>query len=1057
MEYQKLSKIAGWSVFAIAAIIYSMTAEPTGSLWDCGEFIAGAYKFEVVHPPGAPVFLVIGRMFTLMAEIFTDTEAHPEYISYSINFMSGICTAIAAMMVCWITVIFGKIALVGREGTPEGSENIALAGAGLVAGLATAFCSSIWFSAVEGEVYAMSTMFTTLVVWGMAKWYSLPDEKESDRWIIFSIFMAGLSIGVHLLSLLTFPALALLYYFKKYKEHNVLGVLISGVLGVFVMIFIQYFVIVGVPTIWTVFEKFMVNSMGMPKHSGVIPLVLFFGGIVAAGLYYAPKLRMPELQYAAFAFATVLAAFSSIGVIVLRADANTPINMNDPSNAMRLLPYLNREQYGERPIVYGPNFDARPTGTDKEDRYDYVAESGQYEITDVYPSYTYNANEGKHLLFPRISHSDDSKRDAYMSWIGLEYAKDSNGRPLKDDYGRNILLQQPTMLDNIRFFFEYQINWMYIRYFMWNFSGRQNKLQGYESWDKGKGHWITGISFIDKMLTYDASNMPQEFKDDEARNTYFMLPFIFGLIGFFFLFNKSPKEAFFLLSLFLMTGLAIIIYTNQPPNEPRERDYVLVGSFFTYCMGIGLAVLGLRNMLINSVNLDKNLSTYIAIPIILIAPLLMGFQNYDDNNRANHYGARDYASNFLNSVEENAIIFTYGDNDTYPLWFAQEVEGIRTDVRVVNLSLIQVDWYINQLRRKVNDSPAIEFTIPENQLRGKKRQQLILNQQVERMDLKRLVKFMGDDNPVTLSGGGTMESFMPTANAFIPVDTTAWKNSGQVAAHRTNDIVPAMNFKIPGRRIFKGDLALLDILASNFGKRPIYFAVTVRRENIQGLDRYLQLEGLALKLVPIRTQQDAKFSRLGVLGLGDVDLERIHNNVTTRWNWGGFDKHDMFVDDKYSPSVQSMFFSILRGAKTMATKGRNQKAEEMVDQYFEAFPNHNFAFDYSTVDLLNVYAQIGKYEKAKPYLDQIIVNAEENLVFTNALPQRVMDSSQSLEQQRAIYVEAVRRMYQLAATQNDAATVQVLKDKFESYGILRDLIPQSQPKPPTDNPDGGVD
>ncbi len=1041
MDFKLINRIAGWMVFAIALVVYALTAEPTGSLWDCGEFITGAYKFEVVHPPGAPIFLLIGRMFTLVAEILSD---NPENISYSVNFMSGLFTALAAAFVCWTAIIFGKLALVGRDETTTSEQNLALAGVGLVTGLSTAFCSSIWFSAVEGEVYAMSTFFTTLVVWGMAKWYSLPDEQENDRWIVFSLYMAGISIGVHLLSLLTLPALALLYYFKKYDNHSFFGMAVAGLFGVMTMVFIQFFIIVGVPTVWTWMELLMVNTFGMPKHSGLIPLVLLFGGIVAAGLYYAPKLKLPELQYATVAFAMILVAFSTIGVIVIRANTNTPINMNDPSNAMRLLPYLNREQYGERPLLYGPHFDARPVSSESEDRYDYVEESGQYEITDDHPTLEYEKD--KHILFPRISHAD--RESLYMDWFGINYKKGTDGRLLKDEFGDPILDRQPTMGDNLYFFVKYQLGWMYFRYFMWNFSGRQNKLQGHSPFDKGKGHWISGISFIDNMRVHKTGKLTTEMREDQARNTYFMLPFIFGLIGLIFLYRRRPKDAMALIALFLMTGIAIIIYSNQPPSEPRERDYVLVGSFFTYCMFIGLGVLGIRSLLKDVAKLDGKLATPISAAIVLIAPILMGFQNYDDNSRADHYGARDYASNFLNSVEKDAIIFTYGDNDTYPLWYAQEIEEIRTDVRVVNLSLIQVDWYIDQLRRKVNDSEKLDFIVPSSAIRGKKRPQFYYNQQLGKTSLANVVKFMGEDHPVGTRGGAMMESFLPTKDVYIPVDSAAVIRNNVVPASKHNQIVKQMDFKIPGNRLLKGDMALLDIIASNINKRPIYFAVTVRKENLMGLNRYLQLEGLALRLVPIKADPPRRYSQLGALGMGSVHSDKLHKNVTEKWQWGGFDLKKMFVDDKYGPSVQSMHYAILRGGHALLEEGKKDKATTLVDKYFEAFPNFNFPYDYSTVSILGIYQSAGQFDKAKEHFKILLDNMEENMEFYESLDDSTFKSSNTFKSGYSATVQGVNQALSLATRAKDQELVKEIQTRFAPYDII-----QTRSAPPS--PPGG--
>ncbi len=1031
MGYKQLSKIAGWIVFGFAAVIFALTAEPTGSLWDCGEFITGAYKLEVVHPPGAPVFLMIGRMFTMVADLLSN---NPEDISYSVNLMSGLCTATAAMFVCWIAIIFGKIAMVGREGETDGAQNIALAGTGLVAGLSTAFCSSIWFSAVEGEVYAMSTMFTTLLVWGMSKWYSLPDEQEHDRWIVFSLFMAGLSIGVHLLSLLTIPAMALLYYFKKFKNHSIFGVAAAGLAGVMVMIFIQYFIIVGVPTVWTKLEFLMVNDLGMPQHTGLIPLAILFIGLIYAGLYYAKKLRLPELQYATVAVATILVAYSTIGVVVIRAGVNTPINMNNPSNAMRLLPYLNREQYGERPLLFGPTFEAQPIDSKEEDRYDYVADLGTYEATDQNLSYVFPDEADR--FFPRMGHTD--RAELYMQWLGINYLTDEQGRTRRDDNGRPILERPLTFFDNIDFFINYQIRWMYWRYFMWNFSGRQNGQQGYFSWDAAKGHWISGIPFVDSSRIGNTSQLTTEMKEDQSTNKYYMLPFIFGLIGMFYLLRKRPKEAFALLALFFMTGLAIIIYSNQPPNEPRERDYVLIGSFFTYCIFIGLGVTAIFELLRSKIS--GNAAAGIASAVVLVAPMLMLTQNYDDHSRANHFGARDYASNFLNSVEKDAIIFTYGDNDTYPLWYAQEVEGIRTDVRVVNLSLIQVDWYIDQLRRKVNDSAPIKFSVPSSKIRGKLRPQFLdCPGGGGKKSIQDVVRHMREDHKLQLRGGGQVESCLPTRQVYIDIDSAAVANSNWVADHKKSSILNRMNFTIPrSKRIMKGDLAMLDIIASNVNDRPIYYAVTVRDENLLGLKPYLQLEGLALRLVPVSTPKVADDMRgLGVLGYGYTNPQKMHENVTQKWRWGNFDQYDMYVDDKYGPSVQSMHYAIRRGAQELVDLGQKQKAEEMIDTYFKAFPNFNFAYDWTILPYLEMYSDIGKYDKAKPHIDILMQNAIESALYVDSQSDDKVKLSQTLTNMRGAARNAGLLLQRLAVKEKDMDLLQKIEEQMVPLGLAR--------------------
>lgn len=970
---RSLGNLTGWLVFAIAATVYYFSVERTGSLWDCGEFILGAYKLQVVHPPGAPLFLLVGRVFTWFAEVLSNDPAD---IAFAVNMLSGICTAFAAAFVCWITVCLGKLALVGRDQEMDFGQQLATSGAGLVAGLATAFCSSIWFSAVEGEVYAMSTFFTALTLWAVIKWYSLPDDAQNDRWLIFSVYAAGLSTGVHLLSLLTFPALALFYYFKRYKQTTLLGMAAAAGIGLAAIVGIQVFIIIGIPKLWSVFELFMVNSLGFPFHSGLIPTTLVVAGVIFLGLRYAHNKQNALLQYIFVAASLVLVAFSTIGMVVIRANASTPINMNVPSDAMRLIPYLNREQYGERPLLKGPHFGAEAYKSERKDRYGRVGD--RYEIVDRKISLEYR--EKDKMLFPRMSDNTQGRPALYKEWMGL-----NPGAPLPN--GR------PNQGDNISFLINYQFGWMYWRYFMWNFSGRQNGEQGFEPWDKSKGHWITGINAIDQMRLYDFSQATDSMKAHKARNVYFAIPFLFGLIGMFFHAKRRQNEFLGLLAMFIITGLGIIIYSNQPPREPRERDYVLVGSFFTYCIWIGMAALALFNLLLTRVKLNSTVAAVAATAIILIAPILMGTQNYDDHSRRLTTGARDYAVNFLESCEPNAIIFTYGDNDTYPLWYAQEVEGIRTDVRVVNLSLIAVDWYIDLLRRKINDSPALKFTISSEAMRGRKRVQVLYPGQdrVARLDLKSFIKFIGEEHPLPLQDGSKTESYMPTRNVFIPVDKQEVLESGIVGVEDTANIVSEIPLNLSNKSyIFKDDLAVMDIIASNIWERPIYFAVTVRPEKFLGMQDYTQLEGLALKLIPVKSNSDPSY---GIVGYGRVDAEKIYDLSMNTFRWGNFDKYDLFVDDSYAPSVQSLWLMMRRAGLQLLQDGEKDKAVELANRYFEVFPHMNFPYDYRSMYMIQIFLQAEEFELAKEHLRILAEETEQRLNFYTSIDENTLQSS----------------------------------------------------------------
>lgn len=1029
-KLNKLHNLIGWAVFGVAMFVYILSAERTGSLWDCGEFILGAYKLQVVHPPGAPLFLLIGRVFTMIAELFS---SNPETIAFSVNLMSGVCTAFSAGFVAWVAIRLSKLALYGRNADAEISEgeNIALAGAGLVAGLATAFCTSIWFSAVEGEVYAMSLFFTCLTLWSMIKWYTLPDTPQADRWLSLTIFSAGLAIGVHLLSILTLPAMAIFYYFKKWEGKTTwMGIGLSVLAGVGIIVFIQSVIIVGIPNLWHAFEIFTVNSLGMPVHSGIIPTMLIVVAAIVFGLRYAHRKQSSGWQQFMVASALLVIAYSTVGVVLIRAEAKPPVNMNNPDNVTTLLPYLNREQYGERSLMFGPSFKAQVNGTDVEERYGLV--NGKYEEAVTYkisPKYP----QKDMMFFPRMSDGTQGRPNLYKQWMGLDPQKPLPG-------GR------PNFLDNVKFLWNYQLGHMYWRYFMWNFAGRQNGEQGFYSWDSSSGNWISGINFIDEMRLGNLSELPEKAKNDPARNTYFFIPFLFGLLGLFWHANKRSNDFLGLLGLFVITGIGIIIYTNQPPNEPRERDYVLVGSFFTFCIWMGMAVPAIYTIVRDNMKQSGIPVAAGVSALVLIAPILMGAQNFDDHDRSDHKGSRDYASNFLNSVEENAIIFTYGDNDTYPLWYAQEVEGIRPDVRVVNLSLIAVDWYINLLRRKVNDSPAINLSISEDAIRGHKRNQVYrVNQRNQEgpcsqdrpISLNTLVKELGGDNPFR-NGGRTLETFYTSCNVVINVNKQRAINAGLVP--QGEQVVDRIPVKVNRQRLLKDEIAILDIIESNMYDRPIYWAVTCQPSKLLGLEPYLELQGLGLKLTATRNENEQVY---GIIGSGGVDVERNFDIMTNKWKWGNFDKVDTHISSSYAPALQAMQLTMRRTAMRLLEQNDKERAIKIADQYFEAFPDYNFEYNYPTSFILEVYWQAQAWDKAAPHMEILAENTNEWLDFFDSIDEETLMSSYRSEYQRN--VATLRNLLNAARRSGDDALKQRIESLLANHLYLVDQSRQQTP------------
>ncbi len=1017
-------RIAGWLTFAISFIVYFFSAERTGSLWDCGEFMTGADKLEVVHPPGAPLFMIVARMFALLGHLSDD----PANIAFMVNLSSGLFTAFAAMFVALTAMEFGKLALAGREGMLDLPERLALAGGGVVAGLVTAFAPSIWFSAVESEVYALSTFFTTMTFWAAVKWYALPREAKHDKWLVFSLVAAGISIGVHLLSLLVFPAIALLYYFKKYARHTWVGGLVALVVGVLLIGLVQKLIITGIPNLWGFFEIPMVNTLGLPRHSGLVMAVLVLAGLFWAVFRFARRRGMANLYNLTFALALMAISYMVYGVIVVRANAEPAINMNNPNDALRLIPYLNREQYGERSLLRGPQYtadvkrDAFGNAIAKEEnRYGWTGE--RYEIVDKKQTYEYRDRDK--VFFPRMYDPTPPRPQLYELWMGHK--------------------GPPTAGDNLRFFWRYQVLWMWGRYFMWNFVGKQNGEQGFYDWDKSKGNWISGIRLIDNAhLGFDQRLITKKMKEDKARNTYYFIPFLLGLLGAVFHYRRRPKDFAALLVLFLITGVGLVVYSNEPPNEPRERDYVFVGSFFTYAIWVGLAVPALFRLLRRYVSLTGLLPAGIAVALGLTAPVLMGTQNFDDYGRKGITAARDYAHNFLESCAKNAIVFTYGDNDTYPLWYAQEIEGIRTDVRVVNLSLIAVDWYIDLLRRKVNDSPPIKLTIPKEAYRGYKRNMLVYAstlglKEPPAMPAREALKFAGEHHPIPRGRGEPFVSYFPAKHIFIPVDKEEVVRLGVVSAKDTARIVSRVDLNLSGRYMIKDQLAVLDVIASNLWERPIYFAVTCREEKVAWYKDYLRLEGLASRIVPIRTlpEEDNTSRGGGVTYMGDVDPDIVLQNVKKFW-WGNFDKKDLFVDHSYGAAVQSHREVMYRAARAFVKRGQNDKAAELINIYFKAFPDMNFPYDYFTARFLELLTAAGHYAEAKKHLKILEQNTLDNARFLNAIDPSVR--SRSFGRFESLTRGTISNMMKIARAGGDTAYAEQLQKEFAFY------IGPAQPK-----------
>ena len=692
-QFRKLNLIVGWSIFLIATITFALTIEPTTSLWDCGEFIASAYKFEVGHPPGAPFFMIVAKVFSLLS------FGKVTQVAKMMNMLSALSSSFTILFLFWsITHIAKKLVKKITNTDKLKTEHLIIVlGSGAVGALAYAFSDTFWFSAVEAEVYAMSSLFTAVVFWAILKWENVAHEKYADRWIILIAFLMGLSIGVHLLNLLAIPAIALVYYFKKYKV-TPFGIILTIGISFLTLVFIMYGIIQGLVVFASGFERLFVNSFHLPFNSGFIFYLIALMGLLVLGIYLTHRFKRPLFNTIFLAFTVIVIGYSSFALVVIRSSANPPMDENNPENAFALKAYLNREQYGDRPLMKGHYYNARPI--ERIDNYTYIqgkSKDGKdkyIKIKKTNPTYKYEPENS--TLFPRMYSSDNNHIQAYRTWGNVR--------------------TEPNMLNNIKFFLSYQVGHMYFRYFMWNFAGRQNDEQGHGGYQKG--NWISGIGILDGLRLGSQKNITTIAKEKATRNNYYLLPLILGLIGILVIAANKPKDFWVVMTLFFMTGIAIVLYLNQTPYQPRERDYAYAGSFYAFTIFIGLGVVAIYDLLKRIDALKKTITpSVVAVGIAILIPVLMFAQNYDDHDRSGRYFARDMARNYLNSCAPNAILFTYGDNDTFPLWYAQEVEGIRTDIRVVNLSLLSTDWYIDQMKRKAYTSDTLPISFTHAQFR----------------------------------------------------------------------------------------------------------------------------------------------------------------------------------------------------------------------------------------------------------------------------------------------------------------------------------------------------
>jgi hypothetical protein len=989
-NYKLINNISGWTVFLIAAFTYLKTIEPTASLWDCGEFIASAFKLEVGHPPGNPVFMVMANFFTQFA------GGNVSRVAVMVNAMSALASAFTILFLFWtITHLARKMIL--RESNDYNYFRItAVMAAGIVGALSYTFSDSFWFSAVEGEVYASSSLFTALVFWAILKWEDVASEKNADRWIILIAFLMGLSIGVHLLNLLAIPAIVLVYYFKKF-EFSWRGLLFSLATSVILLSLLMFGIMPGVVTISSKFDWFFINTLGLPANSGmafhmvflftVLSLAVYFSfnsantskngvfaiaALILTGIwvisgspvlnvlvlliisgvtwYMAGKSRS-VMNTVLTAILVILIGYSSNAIIVIRASAGTPLNENNPSNPFSLLYFLNREQYGQRPLFRGAVYNA-PVTDYKEGKPKYALENGKYIITGHDLERVYDPRFV--TLFPRMW-SDQSDHEAiYGEWGKVK------GTPIQveDQNGEKKVIRKPTFIENMRFMFSYQFGYMYFRYFMWNFSGKQNDTQG--TGGAVNGNWLTGINFLDEPRL-GTPDLPADLRNDTSSNKYYLLPFLLGIAGLFYQFNRDNKNWGIILLLFIMTGIAIVFYLNQYPNQPRERDYAYAGSFYFYSVWIGLGVLAVFEGISRFIG-EKIASPAAAAVCTLAVPVLMGVENWDDHDRSGRYLARDVAFNYLNSCASGAILFTNGDNDTFPLWYAQEVENKRTDVRVCNLMLLNTDWYISQMKNRTYESAPLPVTLPQKKYYdGINNQIFIVEKTKDPVDIATVIDWVKSENKGTKVQVSSSEllDIIPTRTIRIPVDKSIVIASGTVKPQDSAKIVPYIDIKLKGNSILKSQLIVLDILAHNNWQRPVYF-VTGYHNDALGLEEYFQLEGLAFRLVPVKSPNKSW------LDYGRIDPDILYDNMIKKFVWGGAKEKGVNIDYNHKRTliVVKARMNYARLAKALIAEGKNERALEVLDYCMEMLPIEKLSYDPYVADVIEAYFAAGANEKA---------------------------------------------------------------------------------------------
>ncbi|CAI8412057.1 MAG: Uncharacterised protein [Formosa sp. Hel3_A1_48] len=1062
-NFKQWNLIIGWVAFGIAFLTYALTVEPTVGFWDTGEYILTSSKLEVGHPPGAPLFQMLGAFFSIFA-------SEPAQIGLVLNMMSAAASAFTILFMFWSIVLLLQN-ITPEKSEPNNNKQSAILGAAFVGSLSFAFTDSFWFNAVETEVYAMATLFMAVMFYLGLRWQNEMHTPKGNRWLILISFIVGLSFGVHFMGLLTIPAIGLLYYFKNYKTITIKNFIIANVVVVAILLFVFKLLAPNILRYFSALEIFFINSIGLPFNSGTIIALILLVLFIYFGLNYSKKKGYVIFNTGLLCVTFIIIGFTTWLMLPIRANANVPVNENNPSSARELLAYYNLEQYPKTHLFYGPQFTDQYAGLDENQpyiddkpKYEKDEKSGRYVVVNDYENaiQNYNSNHGSFL--PRMWSGEHAEN--YMIYSGAlefsiqpQYSMQNELRSLVNNfrksiaegdvdyegyhdflktYGRYLDIEKPSLLDNIYYLFDYQIGYMYWRYFMWNFAGRQDDIQGKMDLH---GNWITGIDVVDEyLLGISQENLSSDVLNNKARNTYYLLPLLLGLIGLFFVFNRDKKVFWTMLVFFLFTGIAIQVYTNVRPFEPRERDYSLVGSFYVFALWIGIGVYALWDKF-QAMSKSKLMAPVISILCLVAVPGILISQNWDDHDRSERRTAHAMAVNYLESCAPNAIIFTIGDNDTFPLWYAQEIEGIRRDIRVVCTSLFNVDWYIDQMKRKAYESDPIPSKLTHEQYKWGTRDYIIKEVVTkDTLNINQFIDFISSDDERTKYGYVLEQqgyqtkgqrnqdlnaNYAPTEFVRIPVNKEAVLKNGVVAAKDADKIVDYIDIKITGQAIYKNRMMMLDIIAQNNWERPIYFSGgAFGDDDYIWMKDYLQLDGFAYKLVPIKTpiQKGSPF-------MGRIDTEKMYTLIKN-WEWGNSGDPNIYHDVETRRNSITYRGHMARLIEELINEKQLEKAEEIADLAMEKMPVDIFGYYTFLEPFIGAYYEVEAKEKARELYQQVAVKYQENLNYFG----QISDNNQSKHIQNIYFdIERYKGLVDTISVYEDEDFIKTEMEKFNGY------------------------